>query len=186
MSGFSSPASSPRARSRSRSPTITNTHTTKQLPPIPEDADVDAVFFSHPPSPPPYDESDEERAALIREHLHRVFELVNTNTNEQQQPVHARPFHHQHRVQYNFDPEWHGARASEFYQAARRRQQAQILGLLLFGLFVVSFVGLFVFFVVGGLRSTGRAAAEWEKRRQCFASHGRAPHCRGSSPYNRW
>ncbi|KAL8401088.1 hypothetical protein RB594_001209 [Gaeumannomyces avenae] len=182
MSGFSSPAASPRARSRSRSPTL---NTTKQLPSIPEDLEP-TTAFPRPPSPPPYDEQDEERAALIREHLHRVFELVNSS--EQAVQLHqqraGRPF--QHRVQYNFDPEWHGAQASEFYQAARRRQQAQILGLLLFGLFIFSFVGFFVFFVVVAIRSHGRTAAEWEKRRLCLVSHGRAPHCQGSSVYNRW
>lgn len=190
MSGFSSPTASPRSRSRSRSNSMSpRLPSEKLLPSIPEDGPSPP---STPP-PPPY-----ANANLINSHLAAVAELVNqTSRAAASGPPppppprsnlvgigsHDRRVFHQD-VRYRFDSESHGSRAREFHEAARRRQHAQLAGLLLFGVFLLGCAGVLVAFIAAAVRAGRQGAHDFEMRRQCFLSHNRASHCDGV--YGRW
>ncbi|TLS27602.1 hypothetical protein PpBr36_04295 [Pyricularia pennisetigena] len=202
MSGFSSPTASPRARSRSRSNSMSpRLSSEKLLPSIPEDGPSPP---STPP-PPPY-----ANANLINSHLAAVVELVNQTSRaaipglppsrthlvgsshqqqqQQQQQQQRQQRQHNRRVyqdvQYQYDPESHGSRAREFHEAARRRQHAQLAGLLLFGVFLLSCAGMLIAFITAAVKAGRQGAHDFEMRRQCFLTHNRASHCDGE--YGRW
>ncbi|TLD09430.1 uncharacterized protein PgNI_07112 [Pyricularia grisea] len=190
MSGFSSPIASPRSRSRSRSNSMSpRLSSEKLLPSIPEDEPSPP---STPP-PPPY-----ANASLINSHLAAVVELVNQTSraavsgpptrshilgrSHQQHQQHNRRVYQD--VQYQYDPESHGSRAREFHEAARRRQHAQLAGLLLFGVFLLSCGGMLIAFITAAVKAGRQDAHDFELRRQCFLTHNRASHCDGE--YGRW
>ncbi|TLD24206.1 hypothetical protein PspLS_06437 [Pyricularia sp. CBS 133598] len=196
MSGFSSPTASPRSRSRSGSNSMSpRLPSEKLLPSIPED---DVSPPSTPP-PPPY-----ANANLINSHLAAVVELVNQTSRAAVSGApptrphllgsshHHHHHHHQQQhnrrvyqdVQYQYDPESHGSRAREFHEAARRRQHAQLAGLLLFGVFLLSCAGMLIAFITAAVKAGRQGAHDLEMRRQCFLTHNRASHCDGE--YGRW
>lgn len=178
MSGFESPTASPRVRSRSRSNSMSpRLPSEKLLPSIPEN--------EVSPSPPP----SYAHATLINSHLAAVVELVNQTSAASVPPLpqlssprHTRRVYQD--VQYQYDPEFHGSRAREFHEAARRRQNAQIAALLLFGVFLLSCAGMLVAFIATTVKAGRQSAHDFDMRRQCLLTHNRGPQCEGE--YSRW